>query len=89
MSDQAQPRRRTRGEIDRDYFFGDVFIKTGVAVAFAAALIALYTSGTLLDKVHDGEWDYLTVMGVFVGIGAVLFFAGRHLRKTATHWDLD
>ena len=61
----AKPQRRPRGEIDRNYFFGDVLIKTGVAVGVALGLIALYTPFTLMDAINDGMYDYLAVMGTF------------------------
>ena len=35
-----------RKEIDRNYFLGDIFIKTGVAVTVALCMIALYTPFT-------------------------------------------
>jgi hypothetical protein len=85
----SKPQRRDRGEIDRNYFFGDVFIKTGVAVWVALGMIALYTPFTLMDAIHDGMNDYLAVMGVFGVIGVASFFVGRHLRREATHWDFD
>lgn len=85
----AKPQRRDRGEIDRNYFFGDVFIKTGVAVGVALGVIALYTPFTLMDAIDDGMTDYLVVMGGFGAIGAISFFVGRHLRHEATHWDFD
>lgn len=88
-ADASHPQRRPRNEIDRNYFFGDVFIKTGVAVAAALALIALYTPFTLMDAINDGMNDYLAVMGTFGVIGMVSFLVGRHLRREATHWDFD
>jgi len=84
-----KPKRRPRKEIDRNYFFGDVFIKTGVAVAVALGLMALATPFTLADTIYDGMWDYLAVMGVFGAIGVASFLYGRHLRREATHWDFD
>ena len=84
-----QPHRRPRSEIDRNYFFGDVFIKTGVAVAVALGMITLYTPFTIRDAVDDGMFDYLGVMGAFAAAGLFLFLYGRHLRKEATHWELD
>ena len=91
MSKAKKPRaeRRPRGEIDRNYFFGDVLIKTGVAVAVALLLIALYTPVTLMGAINDGAYDYLGLMGVFGALSLTLFLAGRHLRKEATHWDFD
>lgn len=85
----AKPERRSRGEIDRNYFFGDVLIKTGVAVFVALGLIALYTPFTLMGAINDGMFDYLAVMGTFAAIGVASFMAGRHLRREATHWDFD
>ncbi|MEQ1810885.1 MAG: hypothetical protein ABL889_13215 [Terricaulis sp.] len=84
-----KPHRRPRSEIDRNYFFGDVFIKTGVAVAVALGMVTLYTPFTVRDAVDDGMFDYLGVMGVFAGAGLFLFLYGRHLRKEATHWEFD
>jgi hypothetical protein len=85
----SKPQRRERGEIDRNYFFGDVFIKTGAAVAVALGLIALYTPFTLMDAINDGMNDYIAVMGTFGAIGLACFLVGRHLRHEATHWDFD
>lgn len=85
----SKPHRRPRGEIDRNYFFGDVLIKTGVAVGVALAAIALYTPFTLRDAVDDGMFDYVGVMGVFAGLGLFAFIYGRHLRREATHWEFD
>ena len=84
-----KPQRRPRKEIDRNYFFGDVLIKTGVAVGVALGLIALYTPFTLMGAINDGMYDYLAVMCTFGVIGLAAFFAGRHLRREATHWDFD
>jgi hypothetical protein len=87
--DAANPQRRSRGEIDRNYFFGDVLIKTGVAVGMALAAIAVLTPFTLTDAINDGMYDYLTVMGAFGAIALGAFLTGRHLRREATHWDFD
>ncbi|MGE0595303.1 MAG: hypothetical protein AB7P07_02995 [Hyphomonadaceae bacterium] len=84
-----KPERRPRSEIDRNYYFGDVLIKTGVAVAVALALIAFYTPFSLMGAIRDGMYDYLAVMGVFGAIGVAAFLSGRHLRRQATHWDFD
>lgn len=86
---KSTERRRSRGEIDRNYFFGDVLIKTGVAVAFAIIAIALYAPHTFRLAFKDRMYDYLSVIGVFAVIGLVAFFTGQHLRKVATHWDFD
>lgn len=84
-----KPQRRPRAEIDRNYFFGDVLIKTGAAVGVALALIALYTPFTLMNAVTDGMYDYIAVMGTFGFLGLLSFLVGRHLRHEATHWDFD
>jgi hypothetical protein len=86
---RRRPERRPRKEIDRNYFLGDVFIKTGVAVAVALGLIALYTPFTFRDAIDRGMYAYLGVMGVFGVIAISVFLAGRHLRREATHWDFD
>jgi hypothetical protein len=88
-SETPKPERRPRGEIDRNYFFGDVLIKTGVAVGVALGAIALYTPFTLMGAIHDGMYDYLAVMVTFGVIGLACFLTGRHLRHEATHWDFD
>jgi hypothetical protein len=85
----SKPQRRPRGEIDRNYFLGDVLIKTGAAVGIALGLIALYTPFTLMGAIEDGMYDYLAVMGTFGVIGLAMFLVGRHLRREATHWDYD
>ena len=85
----SKPHRRPRSEIDRNYFFGDVLIKTGVAVAIVLGAVALYTPFTLRGAINDGMYDYVAVMGTFGVIGIAAFFAGRHLRREATHWDFD
>jgi hypothetical protein len=81
--------RRPRAEIDRNYFLGDVLIKTGSAAALAIAGIALYTPFTLNEAVVGGMHGYLAVMGAFGLAGVGLFALGRHLRREATHWDFD
>jgi hypothetical protein len=86
---EPKPERRPRAEIDRNYFFGDVLIKTGAAVGVVLGLIALYTPFTLRDAIDDGMYDYVAVVGIFAGIGLFAFLYGRHLRKEATHWDFD
>lgn len=91
MTRRANPRpeRRSRGEIDRNYYFGDVLIKTGVALAVALALIAAATPATLASAIADGMYDYLGLMGGFGMVAACVFAFGRHLRREATHWDFD
>ncbi|MEZ5994640.1 MAG: hypothetical protein R3C25_02710 [Hyphomonadaceae bacterium] len=88
-SHEHKPERRPRGEIDRNYFFGDVLIKTGAAMFVALALIAAYTPVSLRSAIDDGMYDYLGVMAFFAAIGVGCFLVGRHLRKEATHWDYD
>jgi hypothetical protein len=85
----SKPQRRPRSEIDRNYFFGDVLIKTGAATGVAILLIAAYTPFTLMGAINDGAYEYLAVMGTFGVIGLSCFIAGRHLRREATHWDFD
>lgn len=85
----SDPHRRDRAEIDRNYFFGDVLIKTGVAVAIALLLITAYTPFSLATAYEDRMYGYLTVIGVFGVIGIACFLFGRHLRRQATHWDFD
>lgn len=83
------PERRPRAEIDRNFFFGDVLIKTGAASGVALLLIAAYTPFSLRGALEDGMYDYLAVVGAFAAIGALCYFGGRHLRHEATHWDFD
>jgi hypothetical protein len=85
----AKPQRRPRAEIDRNYFFADVLIKTGAAVALVLGVIALYTPFTLMGAINDGMYDYVAVVGAFGVIGAASYLTGRHLRHEATHWDFD
>ena len=83
------PQRRSRGEIDRNYFFGDVLIKTGAACALVLLAIAAYTPFTLMGAIRDGMYGYVAVVGSFGLIGAACLLVGRHLRREATHWDVD
>lgn len=85
----SKPQRRPRGEIDRNYFFGDVFIKTGVATALVVLAIAAYTPFTFAGAVEAQMYDYLAVMGAFAAIALGCYLFGRHLRREATHWDFD
>ncbi len=85
----SKPQRRPRSEIDRNYFFGDVLIKTGVAVAVVLGAVALYTPFTLRGAIDDGMYDYVAVMGLFAALGLFAFIYGRHLRKEATHWEFE
>lgn len=84
-----KPQRRPRAEIDRNYFFGDVLMKTGWAVVIVIGLIAIYTPFNLMGAVRTHMYDYLAVMGIFGTIGVASYLAGRHLRHEATHWDFD
>jgi len=88
-SSSSKPERRPRTEIDRNYFFGDVFIKTGVALAAVVAMIAAYTPMTVQSALDEGMYDYVGVMGAFGAVAAICFLWGRHLRRQATHWDFD
>ena len=84
-----KPQRRPRGEIERNYFLGDVLIKTGAAVLIVIVLIAAYTPFTLEGALQERMYEYLAVMGGFAAVGVVLYLLGRHLRREATHWDFD
>ena len=50
----AAPKRkqRPRTEIDRNYFFGDVFRQTGAALFVALGLIAAYTPFSMDEAPH-------------------------------------
>lgn len=84
-----KPERRPRHEIDRNYFVGDILIKTGVAVAIAIGAITFLTPFTFRDAIADRMYDYLAVMIVFGALGLASFLYGRFLRRQATHWDFD
>jgi hypothetical protein len=86
----AEPKRkrRPRSEIDRNYFFGDVFRKTGAALWVALFLISAYTPFSWGQAQHNGA-NFGTVVAIFAVIGALLFLYGRHLRREATHWEAD
>lgn len=86
---QQKVQRRPRAEIDRNYYLGDVLIKTGAAVAVVLLIIAMATPFSLMGAIRDGMWDYLAVVGTFGVLGLAAFLAGRHLRREATHWDFD
>ncbi|NWG54286.1 MAG: hypothetical protein HXY28_11245 [Hydrogenophilaceae bacterium] len=81
--------RRSRAEIDRNYFFGDIFIRAGAAALVAVALIAAATPFSLSDAVAEGMVGYIAVMAGFGLFGIVVLLYGRHLRRSATHWDKD
>lgn len=81
--------RRPRNEIDRNYFLGDVFIKTGVAATIAIAAVALYAPTYWLHEVNTHHFNYTFLLGAFVIFGLGSFLFGRHLRKEATQWEAD
>lgn len=81
--------RRPRGEIDRNYFMGDTFIRTGSSVAVVLIVIALLTPYSLGDALAQGMYEYLTLMAAFGLIGLAMILYGRHLRRSATQWDHD
>jgi hypothetical protein len=85
----THPHRRPRAEIDRNYFFGDVLIKTGVACGVVLLLVAAYTPFSLMGAIESGMFEYLSVVGGFAAIGVACFWLGRRLRREATHWDFD
>jgi hypothetical protein len=89
MSSQPHVERRPRAEIDRNYFLGDVFIRTGVAVGLVILVIAALTPFSLRQAVETGMFGYITVMTAFGAIGLAAYLFGRHLRRNATHWDRD
>jgi len=88
-SSARKPERRPRAEIDRNYFFGDVLIKSGVACAVALLFVAILTPFTLRSAIADGMYAYVAVVGGFAALGLTMFLTGRHLRRNATHWDFD
>ena len=81
--------RRPRAEIDRNYFLGDVFIKTGVAVTVATAVVIAYAPAYLSDALAAHQYAYPGVLAAFFAAGLGSFITGRHLRRNATQWDLD
>ena len=81
--------RRPRAEIDRNYFMGDVFIKTGVAATIAIVAVMLYAPGYWLRSYHAQDHSYLFLLGAFVFAGFGSFVFGRHLRREATQWEAD
>jgi hypothetical protein len=81
-------KQRPRGEIDRNYFFGDVLMRTGAATFVALALISAYTPFSWGQAQHHGA-SFGTVVGIFAVIGVGLYLYGRHLRREATHWEAD
>jgi hypothetical protein len=81
-------KQRPRAEIDRNYFFGDVLMRTGAATFVALALISAYTPFSWGQAQHHGA-SFGTVVGIFAVIGVALYLYGRHLRREATHWEAD
>jgi hypothetical protein len=86
----AAPKRkqRPRAEIDRNYFFGEVFRRTGAALFAAIGLLMAYTPFSLSEASAHGL-NFGTLMGIFAAIGVGLFLYGRRLRREATHWEAD
>ena len=81
--------RRPRNEIDRNYFLGDVFIKTGVAASLAILAVGLYAPAYWLREMDSHHYNYVFLLGAFVVFGLGSFVFGRHLRKLATQWEAD
>jgi hypothetical protein len=84
-----KPKRRPRAEIDRNYFLGDVLIKTGVAMAIAIAAIMLYAPYMWREALAGHHYTYPIVLGAFTVVGVGVFLAGRLLRRAATQWEAD
>ena len=86
----AAPKRkqRPRGEIDRNYFFGDVLRKTGAALWVALFLISAYTPFSWGQAQHNSA-NFGTLVAIFAVLGVALYLYGRHLRREATHWEAD
>jgi hypothetical protein len=91
MTRTAQHRveRRSRGEIDRNFLFGDIFMRTGNATAVAILAIALYTPFSIREAFGERMYGYLGLMIAFGLTGMLLYFYGRHLRRCATHWEVE
>jgi membrane protein DedA with SNARE-associated domain len=85
---ESKRKQRPRGEIDRNYFFGDVFRKTGAALWVALFLISAYTPFSWGQAQHNGA-SFGTVVAIFAVIGVALYWYGGHLRREATHWEAD
>jgi len=85
----SSTRRRSRGEIDRRYFFADILRKTGGAALVLVVLIAAGTPLTVREA-FSGDWtQYVAVMVGFGLVGAALLLAGRALRRRTSHYDQD
>ncbi|MFT3727041.1 MAG: hypothetical protein QM759_04375 [Terricaulis sp.] len=89
-STAAAPKRkeRPRAEIDRNYFFADVFRKTGAAVFVALGLLVAYAPFSVDQASHHGA-NFGAVIALFAVIGVGFYLYGRHLRREATHWEAD
>lgn len=85
---KAKLKRRPRGEIDRNFFFGDVFMRAGAAMFVALGLLAAYVPFSW-GQVQSNGPSFGMVAAIFVVISAALYLVGRHLRREATHWDND
>jgi hypothetical protein len=85
---KSKLKQRPRGEIDRNYFFGDVLRKTGAALWVALFLISAYTPFSWGQAQHNSA-NFGTVVAIFAVIGVGLYLYGRHLRREATHWEAD
>jgi hypothetical protein len=83
-----QRKQRPRAEIDRNYFFGDVLMRTGVALFVALGLVFAYTPFSSGQAQHNGA-NFGTLAGIFAVMGVGLYLYGRHLRREATHWEAD
>jgi hypothetical protein len=81
-------KQRPRGEIDRNYFFGDVLRKTGGALWVALFLISAYTPFSWGQAQHNSA-SFGIVVAIFAVIGFGLYLYGGHLRREATHWEAD
>ena len=81
--------RRSRPEIDRNYFFGDVFMQTAEAVGVAIVLIAAFTPFSAGRALAEGLYGYLVVLVLFGAAGLGLGLLGLHLRRCATHWERE
>ena len=83
-----QRKQRPRAEIDRNYFFAEVFRRTGAALFVALGLLMAYTPFSVSEASRHGA-NLGTLMGIFVVIGVGLMVYGHRLRRQATHWEAD